>query len=174
MTQARPSLLLLATACALWLGLACPAAFAQQPTSAPSPGEVSRISQEINDEIYSPFCPGKTLDMCPSPNAAEVRREIQSLAAQGQAKDQIKAKILQTYGEEFRIVEPPAQDNAMLLIAIILGLIFALALVRVLSTRRAGASGDAAALGGPQASTQEPHSAEDAEYLDRLRQELDA
>jgi cytochrome c-type biogenesis protein CcmH/NrfF len=61
--------------------LATPAA-AQAPPAAPArdPGQVSQITMEISNQIYSPFCPGKTLVMCPSPGAAEVRQRIQNMA----------------------------------------------------------------------------------------------
>ena len=94
-------------------------AFAQTAASGSrTQGEVSTISMQLSDEIYSPFCPGKTLSMCPSPNAAEVRRDIQRMAREGMTKDEIKQEVLNVYGEEFRIVEPPPEDNALLVVAI--------------------------------------------------------
>lgn len=137
-----------------------------------SPGEVSRISQEISNEILSPFCPGKSLDMCPSPNAAAVRREIQDLATQGKSKAEIKEYVITTYGEEFRIIEPPAQDNIALFIALFLGLIFAGALIFALSRRRQDPS-DASSPTQPQV-LDEDLSDEDKAYLSRLREDLDA
>ncbi len=74
-------------------------------------GTVSRISHEVSMEVYSPFCPGKTLAMCPSPNAAEVRMDIQAMAKQGMQKEAIKDAVVSKYGEEFRLQEPPASDN---------------------------------------------------------------
>ena len=72
-------------------------------------GEVSKVTQEVSKEIYSPFCPGKTLAMCPSGGASEVRQEIQVLAKEGLEKQDIKEAIIDKYGEEFRMVEPPAE-----------------------------------------------------------------
>ena len=103
-------------------------------------GEVSTISMQLSDEIYSPFCPGKTLSMCPSPNAAEVRRDIQRMAREGMTKDEIKQEVLNVYGEEFRIVEPPPEDNALLLVAILVGLVVAISAVVFLTRRRNAAS----------------------------------
>ncbi len=162
----------------LSVSLISASALAQQPSAAParSPGEVSRISSEISNEIFSPFCPGKTLEMCPSPNAAEVRREVQRLAEQGQDKEAIKLTILETYGQEFRIVEPPPEDNIGLLIAIALGLVFALGAVYVLSRRRKrGAAPPAplsdATLSDEAADAAGELSAEDREYLRQLHEE---
>ena len=63
-------------------------------TGSRSQGEVSTISMQLSDEIYSPFCPGKTLSMCPSPNAAKVRRDIQRMAREGMSKDEIKQEFV--------------------------------------------------------------------------------
>jgi cytochrome c-type biogenesis protein CcmH/NrfF len=79
------------------------------------PGQVSQLTHQISLEIYSPFCPGKTLAMCPSGGASDVRQEIQVLAREGKDKQQIKNAIIDKYGEEFRLIEPPAQDNYALL-----------------------------------------------------------
>lgn len=79
------------------------------------PGQVSQVTHEISLEIYSPFCPGKTLAMCPSGGASDVRQEIQILAREGKDKQEIKEAIIAKYGEEFRLVEPPAEDNYALL-----------------------------------------------------------
>jgi cytochrome c-type biogenesis protein CcmH/NrfF len=89
-------------------------ALAQSTDATPTVGEVARMRTEVSNEIYSPFCPGKTLAMCTSPNAAAVRRDIQDLARDGKDKETIKNEIVARYGEEFRFTEPPAQDNAAL------------------------------------------------------------
>jgi cytochrome c-type biogenesis protein CcmH/NrfF len=79
------------------------------------PGQVSQLTHQISLEIYSPFCPGKTLAMCPSGGASDVRQEIQVLAREGKDKQAIKEAIIDKYGEEFRLVEPPPEDNYALL-----------------------------------------------------------
>ena len=109
-----------------------------------SAGEVSRLTVEVSNEIYSPFCPGKTLMMCPSPNAAKVRRDIQDLARSGMEKEAIKNQIVATYGEEFRITEPPAKDNALLVTIILIALAIAILAVILLSRRKKLRQGDVA------------------------------
>ena len=129
-------------------------------------GEVSQLTQQISQEIYSPFCPGKTLAMCPSPGAAEVRRDIQDLARQGMQKQDIKETIVGEYGEEFRMVEPPASDNYALL-GVLAGA-FALCLIAIwffAGRKKTGPAEDAADAGPPP----EDLSAEDQEYLERVR-----
>jgi len=151
----------------------------------PSQGEVSRMTTQLSDEIYSPFCPGKTLSMCPSPNAAKVRRDIQRMAREGKSKDEIKKEVLAVYGEEFRIVEPPPQDNVMLLLAIVLGLVIAISAVVFLTRRRntAGGSSDAPKKESTSADVdadvdensdgaEEDLDDDERAYLDDLREEL--
>ena len=115
-------------------------AVAQQPTQ--TEAHAARVANEVSHEVMSPFCPGKTLAMCPSPAAAEVRMQIQDMASSGMETDAIKNAIIEEHGEEFRIVEPPWTDNVGLLGALGGGL--ALAFVAVLAiTRRGRKDGDA-------------------------------
>lgn len=101
-----------------------------------SADEISRITRQISQEIYSPYCPGKTLAMCPSGNALDARMEIQTMAGQGMSVDEIKAEFIERYGEEFELVEPSTQDNLTLLGGIVAGLILAVAAVGILARRR--------------------------------------
>jgi len=125
-------------------------------------GRVSRVTHEVSMEVYSPFCPGKTLAMCPSPNAAEVRRDIQDMASKGMEKEAIKDAVVEKYGEEFRLQEPPASDNVMLLVAILITLFLVVLLVRFFA-RKGPATPDSAA-------TDAENEGED-DYLDELRDE---
>lgn len=124
-------------------------------------GAVSRISHEVTMEVYSPFCPGKTLAMCPSPNAAEVRMDIQAMARKGMAKEDIKNTVVAKYGEEFRLHEPPASDNYGLFGAILLTLLAAGGIVVFISRRKSNDS--------PEPAPTSEKKLEDEDYLDELR-----
>lgn len=145
--------------------LAAPAT--AQQADVRDPGQVSQITMEISNQIYSPFCPGKTLVMCPSPGAAEVRQRIQVMAREGKTREEIKQDVLTTYGEQFRIVEPPPQDNILLAIAIAIGLVLCITAVWAFSRKRKQGSGPT-----PDAPADEALSAEDADYLRALREEV--
>jgi cytochrome c-type biogenesis protein CcmH/NrfF len=162
-----------------------------------SPGEVSQITTELSHSVYSPFCPGKTLAMCPSGGAADVRRDIQQMAAKGMEKVQIKEEIyhnyreryVEVYGEDFRITEPPSSDEAILLAALIAGLGLALIAIVVFwrrtrrpddQTEREDVARDQAAatdgsLEHPEAAGAQPDAEDlderDREYLEDLRDE---
>lgn len=138
-------------------------AFAQDANT----DEISRMTREISQEIYSPYCPGKTLAMCPSANAGDARREIQEMASQGMEKEAIKAELLERYGEGFEVVAPPAEDNAKLLGIIGVGLLLAVFAVVALARRRLSNEEEAAEMAAEQAQDAE---LEDNEgYLDELR-----
>lgn len=138
-------------------------AYAQTDENAPT----SQMATQIANEIYSPFCPGKTLAMCPSPDAAKVRRQIQKLARDGKDKQQIKEVIITEYGEEFRLVEPPATDNFGLLGGVVGGL--ALAVFAVMLVSRRGKEDEPS----PQSSPIDDDSPadDDDQYLDQLRKQ---
>lgn len=104
--------------------------------SARSPGEVSDIVQELSQEIQSPYCPGKTLEMCPSGGASEVRRDIQKMARQGVPKEKIKERVIEEHGEEYRLEEPPAEDHYPLVGLIIAALIICIVAVYLFSRSR--------------------------------------
>jgi cytochrome c-type biogenesis protein CcmH/NrfF len=92
-------------------------------------GQVSNVVQAMSQQIYSPYCPGKTLSMCPSGGAAAVRRDIQQLARQGWTTTAIREAILDACGEEYRFEEPPSQDNYLLMATVLLGLVLCIVAV---------------------------------------------
>lgn len=150
---------------ALALTLA-PQASAEQARSA---GEVSKLTQELSQEIYSPYCPGKTLAMCPSGGASKVRQDIQEMASQGLSKQKIKDRVVEEYGEEFRMTPPERGDNITLFILLAAALAVALSVLYVLVRRR---SEDSTESTGPlDAPLEEQLSAEDARYLEDVRRE---
>ena len=132
------------------------------PALAVDEGHVSRVTHEVSNEIYSPFCPGKTLAMCPSPNAAEVRMQIQNMAMEGMDEQQIKENVIRQYGEEFRLVDPPLLDNVGLLGALLVGMFGAGSMVWLWSQRRKGDPAE------PKESKEKPVG---NDYVDELREE---
>ncbi len=131
-----------------------------------TPGEVSNIVHELSQEILSPYCPGKTIEMCPSGGAAEVRREIQKLARQGKSKAAIKEAILDTYGEKYRIQEPPREDHYPLVAAIVGGLVLCMLAVFLLSRGR-----DDSDDSSPDDPSMDDLDDDDEVYLEAIRRE---
>ncbi len=111
--------------------LAVPLAEATERSS----DEVSRIMRQVSQEVYSPYCPGKTLAMCPSAQALNTRMEVQEWAREGMSADEIKAVLFDRYGQEYELVEPSTRDNALLLGGILGGMVVAVFLVGFVLTR---------------------------------------
>jgi len=138
-----------------------------QTQGAPIDPHAARIANEVSHEIMSPFCPGKTLAMCPSPAAAEVRMTIQNMAESGMDEQQIKNAVIEEHGEEFRIIEPGWSDNIGLIIALGGGLGLAVLIVVFISRRR-GTDGESV----PQSSASVSGGEAEADpYLDELRKQ---
>ena len=60
---------------------------------------VDTRANELYDEVMSPFCPGRTLSNCPSPQAAQLREQIKQRVAAGSTDEQIKDELYEAYGE---------------------------------------------------------------------------
>ena len=133
----------------------------------------NQVSMELSSEINSPFCPGKTLAMCTSPDAARVRRQIQQLAEDGKSKDEIKNTIIEEYGEEFRLIEPPRGDNFGVGIAVVAGLGLAFLAIFIVTRRRGDSDQNADEPEGSAPVDKQPEADDDASdpYLDELRQQ---
>lgn len=123
-----PRLVATLGAAALFAVTAAPA-HAQNSATGRTDGEVSNVVQELSQEIESPYCPGKTLAMCPSGGAAKVRRDIQSMADRGMSKPEIKQAILEEHGDEFELREPPAEDHYPLIALIVVALMICIGAV---------------------------------------------
>jgi cytochrome c-type biogenesis protein CcmH/NrfF len=82
-------------------GLEAPGATAQADGEA----EARRV-QSLTRSIMSPFCPGKTVAACPSPNAQAWREDIRVWVAQGESNDQILQR-LQARAPEFDLAGRP-------------------------------------------------------------------
>lgn len=97
---------------ALWaLGVWAPAAPAQPSAvaqSAPAQAgteDLGRRVQRLSDELRSPFCPGKTLMTCTSPQAYHLRQEMTELVQAGYSDEDIVAELKVRYGAD--IANPP-------------------------------------------------------------------
>ena len=66
------------------------------------------IPASAADESYvfthflSPFCPGRTLQDCPSKKATELKAEIRNRLNSGQTDEQVLNDLLKEYGEQYR------------------------------------------------------------------------
>ena len=94
---------------------------AQTPTQQQ---DVDQQASRLFDQVMSPFCPGRTLTNCPSPQADILRDGIKERLRAGATADQIWDELYAAYGDQVRSV--PRASGFNLLAWIIPGLFFAL------------------------------------------------
>ena len=66
------------------------------------PPQILKETHEISGLVLSPFCPGRTLNDCPSSSASEMRNKISQELVNGKSKDEILNQIYKSYGDEIR------------------------------------------------------------------------
>jgi cytochrome c-type biogenesis protein CcmH len=67
-------------------------------TSGPDPDAVP-TSDEVAGRMMSPFCPGLTLDECPSDQASRLRAEVDEMVRRGDTNAEIDRWIVDNFGE---------------------------------------------------------------------------
>lgn len=81
---------------------------AQADTTRPdAQADTTRVHPEAREAIgrlWSPYCPGLMLEVCPSPGGEMLRDSIETLARSGVASDSIVELIVAEYGEEYRAI----------------------------------------------------------------------
>jgi cytochrome c-type biogenesis protein CcmH/NrfF len=112
--------------------VACGAALAAP--AAESDLDELRRARALSEELMSPFCPGRTLSDCPSPNASAVRDEIRAWVDEGRSDAEIRAELRARFGDAL-VGEPQSfWGRAAPLAAIALvGVLFALGARRVIA-----------------------------------------
>jgi cytochrome c-type biogenesis protein CcmH/NrfF len=74
-----------------------------RPVSTSSPVAASTgWSQELERELMSPYCPGRSLIECPSPQATELRLWIQAQEREGVPRSQVEARLFEEFGDQLR------------------------------------------------------------------------
>ncbi|MBL4688679.1 MAG: cytochrome c-type biogenesis protein CcmH [Nannocystaceae bacterium] len=58
------------------------------------------ILQELSHELMSPYCPGRTIAACPSPNARKLEDHILAEAKTGKSRIEIEEQLVDKFGSE--------------------------------------------------------------------------
>ena len=66
---------------------------AHAETAAADDSDEAKRAQDITRTVMSPFCPGRTLEACPSPYATEWREDIREWVAEGVSTEEIKKRL---------------------------------------------------------------------------------
>ena len=134
------------TLLALVLFLLTPAGIAAQAQNeVPPEGEGPQVrhpeAAEAIDQLWSPYCPGLMLEVCPSAGGAALRDSLQQLAEEGRSSQELVDWVLANHGEEYRAL--PEREGAALLawlgppLAVVLGIGVVLVVLVRMRARRA-------------------------------------
>jgi len=93
--------------CAVLLLLSLAGAAVAADDVAPEPAGAS-WAYDLAGELMSPFCPGRTVASCPSPQATELIQWIATQEAAGASRDEVIAMLVEKHGEEI-LGAPPAR-----------------------------------------------------------------
>jgi cytochrome c-type biogenesis protein CcmH/NrfF len=101
----------------------------------PVDSELSRRAHRYSEGVMSPFCPGRTLNDCPSPNAAALREWIKGKMRLGLSDTDIMNELVATYGKSIIAVPRNRTESTLPVLLLLCGLgVLGFALYRV--TRR--------------------------------------
>lgn len=56
-------------------------------------------SPDVWHDVMSPYCPGRTLADCPSPQAQELRAWIADQESQGRSREEVEEQLYRLYGD---------------------------------------------------------------------------
>jgi cytochrome c-type biogenesis protein CcmH len=131
---------------AVALVLAPLAAFAAEP---PAQG----WSYDLWDHLMSPYCPGRTLLDCTSPQAGELRNWIAEQEKAGVSREAVEKELYQEFGDAILQAPKPTGFGLAAYVIPVLGLIAGGAIVAVFlrrQTARAPAAGPTVVLADPE------------------------
>jgi cytochrome c-type biogenesis protein CcmH/NrfF len=98
----------------------------------------ARQANELSRNLMSPFCPGRTLADCGSPDAAVVRDEIRASLRAGESPDAIQKRIETRFGEHVIGVPQQGIGWALPISVLLIGALLAgIALLRMVQRPRA-------------------------------------
>ena len=99
---------------------------------------MEREAYRLERELMSPFCPGRTLADCPSPDAAELRRRIRSDLEAGVPPEDIVQEVQLRFGEAVRGKPEERWPWIVPYAVAVAGAIVLVVVLRLLARRSAG------------------------------------
>ncbi len=93
--------------------------------ASPAPGadEKGGWGYQLSNEVMSPYCPGRALSDCPSPQAAELRQWIVEQENAGVSRSEVEQQLFQEFGDQ--LLQAPRAEGIGLLAYLIPALAFA-------------------------------------------------
>jgi cytochrome c-type biogenesis protein CcmH len=80
--------------------------FAAQPCSCQeiSRADLDKSAYRIYQQVFSPFCPGRSLNDCPSSKAHDLKMELREQLAQGISEADVLEGVFVKYGDKYRAI----------------------------------------------------------------------
>ena len=94
--------------------------------------EVERQAEALSRSLMSPFCPGRTLSACPSPNAHAWRDDIRKWVRQGVPANEIRERLTKRNPEHNLTGSPPTYAKWALIGVGLLSVVVLIAALRYL------------------------------------------
>lgn len=69
-----------------------------------SPEALNHRMTSLYQDVLSPFCPGRSLNDCPSSKAQELKNLMRQHVEAGASNEQVLEQVFATYGEQYRAV----------------------------------------------------------------------
>jgi len=122
------------------------------------PAQAEALATELSHDLMSPYCPGRTIATCPSPQARKLEGHILEQAQQGKSRVEIEAALAERFPDIRGYVGRPEiiYGTALLALIAIVGLVLAgrrwvrqtRARAAAVAAGTAGTAGAAATAGG--------------------------
>ena len=161
-----------------WIGVFVAVACLMVASAASAEG----YAYDLAGELMSPYCPGRTVASCPSPQASELIQWIQVQEAGGASEEEVVEMLIERFGEEI-LGAPKAEGTGLLAYVIpVVGFVGGGGVAAVVIRRMVGQSDDdddddagpPSTGGGASAPDAEPPAAGDDEFARRVEAELAA
>jgi cytochrome c-type biogenesis protein CcmH len=137
----------------LLAGLVLAAGAAAAEDAAPAE---ERWAYELAHELMSPFCPGRALAECPSPQADALRLWILQQARAGATREQVEAQLLESFGDQLRQAPRPEGVGLVAYVVPALLVVAGGGLLALFLRRQAQRAAPAAAAAGGAAVARDP------------------
>lgn len=133
-----------------------PAGASTSASGAPAGASAARaedLATELSNDLMSPYCPGRTIATCPSPQARKLESSILEQAKAGKTRVEIESELAARFPDIRGYVGRPEiiYGTAVVALLAILGLIFAAR--RWVGHSRAAATATATATAGAAATS---------------------
>ncbi len=170
----RPSFGVFFFACFVWCGEAVSTSGAYAAGSETN-DEQARRAAEIYKTTMSPFCPGRTVDACPSPNATAWRDDIRRWVAEGVETDEIRRRLAARSEQDLSGAPSTVLDSVLPIGATVVSLVVLGLLLRLLvkPANPATSSGRETFATKEEGKTSVHEKVSEEELEDRLKRELE-